>query len=406
MVVEQLIIIGNGFDLHCELNTRFKNYFEETEPKSNEEQAKDFFNPNSLNPSAIHASYFENMSFWDIYFRLIKNIYSIKDWANVEEQLYLFLKYNKDNTIDKQSKFFYITNLYYILKYIPLDKAMKEYFEEMIKQKILSISDNDIDKCYFEFLLQKLSIYIYNKVNNIGKYKIPKYNSNSGLLINENKKFLYSFLYDELKIFENNLKNYIRKQVDKNRLIYSESYNKTLRKIAELKIQGTIDGNSQYNLISFNYTKSSFPSNCSNFINIHGDLDNDIIIGIDEKNISENDYDLYKFTKTYRLLELNNDSNTCLDKSIKFIKFYGHSLADADYSYFQSIFDFYDIYNNDVCLIFYYSNFDKKIDQRHITINSVVKLIKTYGNTLDNKDHGKNLLHKLELENRLLIKEL
>lgn len=38
-------------------------------------------------------------------------------------------------------------------------------------------------------------------------------------------------------------------------------------------------------------------------------------------------------------------------------------------------------------------------------IDRVVKLIKTYGNTLDNKDHGKNLLHKLKLENRILIKD-
>lgn len=170
-MVEQLIIIGNGFDLHCGLDTRFKNYFEENEPKPNEEQVKDFFNPNFLNSSSIHASYFKNMSFWDIYLRLIKNIYGIRDWANVEEQLYLFLKYNKDNTINKQSKFFYITNLYYIFKYVPLDKAMKKHFEEMIKQNILSISDNDIEKHDFDFLLQKLSIYIYNKVNNIGNIR-------------------------------------------------------------------------------------------------------------------------------------------------------------------------------------------------------------------------------------------
>lgn len=36
----------------------------------------------------------------------------------------------------------------------------------------------------------------------------------------------------------------------------------------------------------------------------------------------------------------------------------------------------------------------------------VTKLINRYGDTLDNKDHGKNLLHKLILENRLSIKRV
>ena len=37
------------------------------------------------------------------------------------------------------------------------------------------------------------------------------------------------------------------------------------------------------------------------------------------------------------------------------IKFYGHSLREADYSYFQSIFDSYNLYENSkVSLMFYF----------------------------------------------------
>lgn len=193
-----------------------------------------------------------------------------------------------------------------------------------------------------------------------------------------------------------------------------KSFRDCLRKISK---------NSYYNLLSFNYTYpieiygvysggmgiETVPNvrrinldKCNCYTNIHGSLDKDIIIGIDEKGIDENDI-LYRFTKTYRLFELDN-KESCLDKNIKHIKFYGHSLAAADYSYFQSIFDFYDIYNSDVDLTFYYSDYDG--NQRHVNVDRVVKLIKAYGNTLDNKDHGKNLLHKMKLENRLLIKEL
>lgn len=37
---------------------------------------------------------------------------------------------------------------------------------------------------------------------------------------------------------------------------------------------------------------------------------------------------------------------------------------------------------------------------------NVTKLISSYGKTLDNKDYGKNLLHKLLLEGRLTLKEI
>ena len=82
------------------------------------------------------------------------------------------------------------------------------------------------------------------------------------------------------------------------------------------------------------------------------------------------------------------------------IKFYGHSLSSADYSYFQSIFDYYNIYDNNlVSLIFYYSKGYEQFD-------AIYDLINNYGNTLANKDQGKNLMHKLLLENRLKIVEI
>ena len=82
------------------------------------------------------------------------------------------------------------------------------------------------------------------------------------------------------------------------------------------------------------------------------------------------------------------------------IIFYGHSLSKADYSYFQSIFDYYDIYsNNNVSLIFYYSEGYEQTD-------AIYELINSYGKTLSNKDQGKNLIHKLLLENRLKIEQI
>ena len=39
-------------------------------------------------------------------------------------------------------------------------------------------------------------------------------------------------------------------------------------------------------------------------------------------------------------------------------------------------------------------------------MDRVVHLLTSYGNTLDNKDHGRNLIHKLLLEGRLSVREL
>ena len=51
----------------------------------------------------------------------------------------------------------------------------------------------------------------------------------------------------------------------------------------------------------------------------------------------------------------NTRIGALLPQTVKTIVFYGHSFAPADYSYFQSIFDYYNIYDNDITLVFYYS---------------------------------------------------
>lgn len=94
------------------------------------------------------------------------------------------------------------------------------------------------------------------------------------------------------------------------------------------------------------------------------------------------------------------------------IKVYGHSLAQADYSYFQSLFDAVSLYDGVATLVFYYSLYGEgKDEERDRSIRerlhrSVMHLLTSYGKTFDNKDHGKNLVHKLLLEGRLIIKRI
>ncbi|VWL85226.1 hypothetical protein [Oceanivirga miroungae] len=65
---------------------------------------------------------------------------------------------------------------------------------------------------------------------------------------------------------------------------------------------------------------------------------------------------------------------------------------------------FYNIYDSHIDLVFMYYPYNYKAKNQ--TLIAVFKLLKVYGETLDNKDKGKNLLHKLLLENRIKFLEV
>lgn len=175
-------------------------------------------------------------------------------------------------------------------------------------------------------------------------------------------------------------------------------------------------------ILDFNYTNPIRSiSNAPALINIHGNIHGkSTIFGIDSNSVDTNatDYrELLKFTKTYRLMALGKGPKTRLvhphvtgrpGSETDVIKFFGHSLGDPDYSYFQAIFDEVDLYGSDTRLIFYYNqnrlNEGRKEEAaQEEMFEKVSRLITTYGQTLDNKDHGRNLMHKLLLENRLRV---
>ena len=62
------------------------------------------------------------------------------------------------------------------------------------------------------------------------------------------------------------------------------------------------------------------------------------------------------------------------------------------------------LYDSPVILKFLYSSSDP--NQGRDLFTKVNQLITRYGQTLDNKDHGKNLLHKLLLEDRIQIRQV
>jgi len=189
-------------------------------------------------------------------------------------------------------------------------------------------------------------------------------------------------------------------------------------------------------ILNFNYSKpktTDYKDNGQTLLhhdkqlNIHGSIDawkkvngevSGIIIGYDYQALI--DYpefvdELAPFTKTFRVSELNTIlakqsnyyHNTKFDYTVDRIVILGHSLSKADDSYFRTIFDTADLYSGDVILEYWYTDYpgrDQSISVETENLQKVNGLLMRYIQTSKqvNKD---NLLHKLLLENRLLLRE-
>jgi len=378
-----LIVLGNGFDLKCGVRSTYKNFFDARISKEVEEKLESFFTKLDLSFSYrslsfnqdeeydgynIHENVYNlitdaKLTFWDLLFVANKDLKPMRNWHNVEQ-----------NMLD-------------ILKEIDLSRNYSNLGQHMTKG--IPGLRREL-KSSIQISLIKCSILAY--------YVIPKERYRS-------KKNLDDFLLSELIEFESSFSKYLE---DKILETYEYSY------VSELlirKIIGEDNSIDDVEALSFNYTEPSCLR--SKITNVHGKLrNNNIIFGIDQDEISPNSL-IYKYTKTFRKMvqikKNNGDSVYINNKNdLKNIFFYGHSLSVLDYSYFQSIFDYYNLYDSNVSLTFCCSPFGDKTSQEILTEHAglVANLLGKYGKTMNNENHGRNLMHKLMLEGRLTIKEI
>lgn len=406
---EDLIILGNGFDLACGLKSSYGDFYADridSETESNLEKIrsafinlynkKDFFNNYidctsieksfdieilldicSISKTNVHSGKIKNLTFWDLIFFYSK-LTNENEWNAIENRIYSFL--------------------------LPIEPE-KLIFNQSLEclSSIDLMNSKDVD-----FKLIKLGNR--NHMNGLGITKLimaiaKRFFSNERFAKKTNQEFLLS----ELGLLEDGFTYYLSQEVHHNSL-YEEKSRGLLNKLE--KSNNDLSSQKKYSVLSFNYT-SIQTEEALRYENVHGSLEHsDIIFGIDQKNIEFPNY-AYKYTKTFRQMISNNHTkkqDTILPnkEKIDYIKFFGHSLSDLDYSYFQSIFDFYEIYSSSVILIFFYRPFEGRTskDLQEEQADLVTKLLEEYGNTLTNKDHGKNLIHKLLLEQRLIITEI
>ncbi|MGM0309848.1 hypothetical protein IGK15_002973 [Enterococcus sp. AZ045] len=390
----KLIILGNGFDLASGLESSYYDFFlQRINPqlidyleysynffKENIKMYEGFwlytlldvreYNPNfrTVEKSILDSNYNKhkiyeilqtsNLTFWDLIFYFSKNHKLLEDydWQDVEKRMLQFLDTPENRTE------------------IPSLKEMNSF-------------SGGIGGNKETLLCLHLAYYLPKRAKEYSKENVIDY------------------LYDELLLFEDDFSNYINS-------ISDESYQeKAIEKI--LKISGKSLSSCRDKIFSFNYT-DPFSIYGLDIVNVHGKAEtNTILFGIDQEVISP-DSEGYRFTKTFRQmtetkLAKNYEDNILPDKDdIEEIAFFGHSLSDLDYSYFQTIFDYYDVYNSHVRLVFYYETYGNKTnrDMELDLANKISKLLHAYSPSIGNEKKGRNLLHKLLLEKRLIIEEL
>lgn len=418
----QLIILGNGFDLHCGLESSYKNFFRRAILDTTGE---------SYGLKQLQAGV---TGFWE---SLLLEYHKINpeddyNWCNIEAIIKntLWLIY-----YGEESK---STNLESGLWRIALDfiKARRDLVDDKIYQdkpiiryifaRMVKFFENikfkDYPKEYsIEEKLHLLNRELIQSLNYLEK-RFCKYLKN--IIVNPdnpndlNEDYIVNAvnLLAKLTEFSNgnfsNIDNFLHQEVKYKDEVISPS--QTITRPQKVNVLNGFSKLKFANILSFNYTNIfdilEVDPPCL-YNNVHGKLCNEkcqdncnlsnIIFGIDDNIVqSQNEInELRLFSKTYRkMLNASVPINILPPNNMPLqIKFYGHSLSESDYSYFQSIFDYYNLYsNNNVSLIFYYTEGYEQPD-------AIYQLINVYGKSFSNKEQGKNLMHKLLLENRLNI---
>lgn len=360
----QLVVIGNGFDLACDLNSSFSSFFEPRFEKMRDIEAADMPDGGNVVSRLREAG----LTVWDI----ILFDRSGDDWCDVEGAIAKWMRpSNPARFIDL------------------LDSIFELVFSGKKWQRSLLRRDS-VERHVVRYIVE----------------------GGFGLEGDYSRDKLNVLLLEELHRLENAFDVYLRKQVEMTPR-YPECARELLRDIIMRDMPNEEDYQTELSVLSFNYTGPKEMQLCDvddtvSYVNIHGRLDEGIIIGIDGKGLMTN-ANVLPFTKTYRLMAKGGPRyNDVLPGDVSLIKFFGHSLSSADYSYFQAIFDAVDLYGGDTCLAFYYRRYANKSDLEVRTdmMKRVTDLLSIYGETLDNIDHGNNLIHKLLLEGRLSIESI
>lgn len=415
--MKQLIVLGNGFDIHCGLKSRYSDFFLD--------RFKTLFcKDNSKQFDELEDELDRERR------KLLSFISDIRKQLNFSP--------NDDNDCDYfkhyKEKFFSVENditrwdLFFLFADACVDKSVNKYEWQDVESLIFDV------------------ISIALNVNGVYKMDYAE-NVQIGMREEEGIKFFSRIVYylsftghnqaggiaaellEELKKFEHIFAVYIVNQIDLNqtRKGYVDNAIKLYKQISKYNLSNKNSASDKIDVLSFNYSlddrfkdildKEIDDNRLNTWSNIHGIAHHEEtpyypapIFGIDSHGIlSKNSQSNFRisFTKAYRVIE--NEINEMRSSSgyagQDLITIYGHSLGAADYSYFEAIFDENNLYHSDCKIEYYYypgKNDQEKLIMRQQAITRLYNLLTDYGNSLS-ETHGYNILNKLNLENRLSV---
>ena len=369
------LVLGNGFDLHCKLQSSYNDYFLENKSKYDrivswtDSFIKLLDAGNSFYEIDLDLG-FENYNVWDFMLafekhRFHRNEKDIK-WCDIEKLIF-------NSLVVKDICF----------ASIDWNKAYKIYSQK------LRTSDT------YENIISKI---IYLKKDGENFFNEEQY---------------YEFLLDELKLFEYEFGLFIlNRQINKKRKWFAIGLpNEKYFKCVQKTLNDLCNFHSLVSIDSFNY--SYFDNRILDghteivYNHINGNYKCPIF-GIDT---TLDPYDKrYIFTKSYRRMELNMGlPDFTNDPAFNHLIIYGHSLNEADYGYFFAMFDRMDLLNNssNSSIVFAYSIYKENEEERimHDLRVAVSKLIYRYA-LFKKIESPERLIDYLYLQNKILYLEI
>ena len=315
---DAILVIGNGFDKHCGLNSSFSDFFYSTLMDENKKPIFERINKNIWYIIFYYAFMIDS----DKGGRLIKFIDNDNPlWMDIENYIDKTLRSNKDSH-----------PLLPLYDFINAQILTASKFNQDITTNGRTIVLSGDDKNQRYIIKQKII-----------DLKTKQQYKNAGEL-----------LFSELLKFENDFANYLKKEVaDKNK-----AYKKAIQEFVVVQMDN-FGSNSIY-VYSFNYT-TTFQHfvDKTNFRNVHGTIEsNNIIIGIknDETHLLPGGS---SFTKVNRIREGNISNSKLPNNEITKVFFYGCSFGELDYSYYEFLFKKYRLGQQNSKFYFLFSEYGR-----------------------------------------------
>lgn len=322
-----VLLLGNGFDLHCRLPTKYADFFAYRMKSRAYQMAYAWISQFPITeidtPYCIGTTRFDfregapkltdDLTLWDLLFIAIHYIKSsllpstgkkgpdFENWADVEEQIADSLSFLEGGFVSKTHVSISWRAVYNVLFDNSAQYAEEDHVTEMKTT------------CFENILSDVVS----------AQQPFPF----SGNRLED----FYDYLLSQLRLFEKTFRQYI---------VDVLARHPTYQNKAERLCQNLLKQRPDPLIENFNYT--SFPSRPISMLNIHGSIrgKSPIVFGIDDSGV-EHDDPAYPFTKIMREIELGVDGckSLPLDAHVSTAIIYGLSLTKEDYSFFADLFD-------------------------------------------------------------------